>query len=62
MAGGFNKAKLDIGQPAVGNRYVIVRWEDEATFEKYWSGGGKDWITKNAPEARQVRVPGIEAK
>jgi uncharacterized protein (DUF1330 family) len=62
IAGGFNKAKLDHGGPAVGNRYVIIRFENEAAFNKYWSGGGKEWIDKNAPEARQLQVEGIEPK
>ena len=30
IAGGFNKAKVDHGGPAVGNRYVIIRYENEA--------------------------------
>ncbi len=41
IAGGFNKAKVDLGKPAVGNRYVIIRFEDEAAYDKFWTGGGK---------------------
>jgi uncharacterized protein (DUF1330 family) len=62
IAGGFNKAKLTYGKSAVGNRYVIVRWDSLQSYEKAWNGGGKAWIEKNAPDARQVIVEGIEAK
>ena len=62
IAGGFNKAKVDHGGPAVGNRYVIIRYENEAAYDKFYNGGGKDWIDKNAPQARDIKVEGIEAK
>jgi hypothetical protein len=62
IAGDFNKAKVDHGGPAVGNRYVIIRFENEAAYNKFWSGGGKEWIDKNAPEARQLQVEGVEPK
>jgi uncharacterized protein (DUF1330 family) len=62
IAGGFNKAKLTYGKADVGNRYVIVRWDSLQSYEKAWNGGGKAWIEKNAPDARQVIVEGIEAK
>jgi hypothetical protein len=62
IAGGFNKAKLTYGKSAVGNRYVIVRWDSLQSYETAWNGGGKAWIEKNAPDARQVIVEGIEAK
>ena len=29
IAGSFNKTKLISGKPAVGNRFVILRWESE---------------------------------
>jgi hypothetical protein len=61
VAGGFNKAKVNFGNPPAGNRYVIIRWENEAAFDKFWSGGGKDWVEKNAPGARQMLVEGVEA-
>jgi hypothetical protein len=35
LAGGFNKA------PEAGNRFVIIRYESEAAFDKFWNGGGK---------------------
>jgi len=61
VAGGFNKTKLVSGLP-VGNRYVIVRWDNEADFTKFMDGGAKAWIQKNAPDARQIIVEGAEAK
>ena len=36
IAGGFNKAKVDHGGPAVGNRYVIIRYENEAAYDKFY--------------------------
>ena len=62
IAGGFDKAKVDHGGPAVGNRYVIIRYENEAAYDKFYNSGGKDWIDKNAPQAREIKVEGIEAK
>ena len=53
VAGGFNKTKTISGSPA-GNRYVILKWDDMASFEKSYNGGIKAWIEKNAPDARQV--------
>jgi uncharacterized protein (DUF1330 family) len=53
VAGGFNKTKTISGAP-VGNRYVIIKWDDMASFEKSYNGGIKAWIEKNAPDARQV--------
>ena len=60
VAGGFNKAKVDLGKPEVGNRYVIIRYENAAAYDKFWNGGGKAWIEKNAPQARSLRVEGVE--
>ena len=34
VGGGFNKTKLISGSPAVGNRYVLVRWKNEGAFTK----------------------------
>jgi uncharacterized protein (DUF1330 family) len=62
VAGGFNKAKTDFGKPETGNRFVIIRYDDQAAFDKFWNGGGKAWIEKYAPQARSVRVEGVEAK
>ena len=62
IAGGFNKAKADHGGPAAGNRYVIIRYENEAAYDKFWNGGGKEWIDKNAPEARSLKVEGVAPK
>jgi uncharacterized protein (DUF1330 family) len=53
VAGGFNKTKTISGAP-VGNRYVILKWDDMASFDKAYNGGIKAWIEKNAPDARQV--------
>ena len=55
LAGGFNKAKVDFGKSEIGNRYVIIRYDSEAAYDKFWSGGGKAWIEKYAPQARSVR-------
>ena len=62
IAGGFNKAKVNYGVPAAGNRYVIIRFPDEASYDKFWSGGGLEWIEKNAPTARNLKVEGVEPK
>jgi len=62
LAGGFNKAKTDFGKPETGNRFVIIRYDSEAAYDKFWNGGGKAWIEKNAPQARSVRVEGVEQK
>jgi uncharacterized protein (DUF1330 family) len=62
IAGGFNKAKVDHGPSAVGNRFVIIRYENEAAYDKFWNGGGKAWIDKNAPQARSLKVEGVEPK
>ena len=62
IAGGFNKAKLDHGGPPVGNRYVIIRYENEAAYDKFYNSGGKEWIDKNAPQARDIKVEGVEPK
>jgi uncharacterized protein (DUF1330 family) len=48
IAGGFNKAKLDHGGPEVGNRFVIIRYENEAAYDKFYNEGGKAWIDKHA--------------
>jgi uncharacterized protein (DUF1330 family) len=37
IAGGFNKAKVDHGSPAVGNRYVLIRYENEAAYDKFYT-------------------------
>ena len=60
-AGGFNKAKVDHGGPPVGNRYLIVRFENEAAYDKFFNGG-KEWIDKHAPEAREIKVEGVAPK
>jgi uncharacterized protein (DUF1330 family) len=62
IAGGFNKAKVDHGGPPAGNRYVIIRYESEAAYDKFYNGGGKEWIDKNAPQARELKVEGVEQK
>ncbi len=62
IAGGFNKAKVDHGGPPVGNRYVIIRYENEAAYDKFYNGGGKEWIDKHAPAARDLKVEGVEPK
>jgi uncharacterized protein (DUF1330 family) len=61
LAGGFNKTKLISGLP-VGNRYVILRWDNEADYTKFLDGGARAWIQKNAPDARQILVESVEAK
>jgi hypothetical protein len=62
VGGGFNKTKLISGSPAVGNRYVLVRWENEGAFTKAMDAGLKAWIDKNGNGARQILVEGVEAK
>jgi uncharacterized protein (DUF1330 family) len=62
IAGGFNKAKVNYGKPEAGNRYVIIHFENEAAANKFWDGGGKDWVAKNAPNARNLIVEGVEQK
>ena len=62
VGGGFNKTKLSSGQPAVGNRYVLVRWENEGAFDKAMDAGLKAWIDKHGNGARQILVEGVEAK
>jgi uncharacterized protein (DUF1330 family) len=62
VAGGFNKTKLMHGKQAVGNRFVIIRYPNEAAYMKAQGDGLKAWIEKNAPEAREVLVEGVEMK
>ncbi len=62
IAGGFNKAKVNYGKPEAGNRYVIIHFENEAAANKFWDGGGRAWVEKNAPGARNLMVEGVEAK
>ncbi len=62
VAGGFNKAKVDHGSPEAGNRVVIIRYPNDAAYEKFMSGGGKAWIDKYAPKARSIKVEGVEEK
>jgi len=50
VAGGFNKTVTISGAP-VGNRYVIIKWDDMAFLEKSYNGGVRAWIEKNAPDA-----------
>jgi uncharacterized protein (DUF1330 family) len=57
IAGGFNKTKMQSGTPA-GNRYVVIKWEDMAAFDKAFNNGIKAWVDKNAPDARQLVVEG----
>ena len=62
IAGGFNKAKVDHGSPAVGNRYVIIRYENEAAYDKFYNSGGKDWIDKNAPKSPRNQSRGYRGE
>ena len=57
LAGGFNKAKTDSGKPETGNRFVMVRYDSDAAYDKFWNGGGKAWIenTRLKPVARELR-------
>jgi hypothetical protein len=47
VAGGFNKA-TSVNRTAVGNRYVVIKWESDTAFYKAQTGGLKAWIKKNA--------------
>jgi uncharacterized protein (DUF1330 family) len=62
LAGGFNKAKLLHGTQAVGNRFVVIRYPNEAAQMKAQTDGLKAWIEKNAPEARDIAVQAWETK
>jgi hypothetical protein len=31
-------------------------------YDKFYDGGGKEWIDKNAPQAREIKVEGVEQK
>ena len=63
IAGGFNKATVNHGSPAAGNRVVIVRFNSDADYDTYYNkAGGKAWIDKYAPQARNIKVEGIEQK
>ena len=55
IAGGFNKAKATMGAPA-GNRYVIIKFDNEADNNAFWEKGGKAWVEKHAPDARNIVV------
>jgi uncharacterized protein (DUF1330 family) len=61
VAGGFDKTKTISGSPA-GNRFVILKWDDMASFDKSYDGGVKAWIEKNGPGARQIVVESVEPK
>ena len=61
VAGGFDKSKTMRGAP-VGNRFIIVRWDDMAAYEKGQSMGIKAWVDKHAPDAREIITEGVEAK
>ena len=62
IAGEFNQAKVDLGTPAVGNRYVIIRFEDEAAYDKVLDRRRQGWIERNAPGARQLKLERVVAK
>jgi len=66
LTGGFDKAKLDYGGPPVGNRYVIVRYDNADAYNKTWNGGLKKWVDdiaeKNIAGFRLISVEGAEAK
>ena len=64
VAGGFGKAKADVGAPAP-NRYVIIRYDGGAeAYDKVWNGGLKDWTDKHnhIADFRIIRVESVEAK
>jgi uncharacterized protein (DUF1330 family) len=64
LAGGFEKAKADVGAPPP-NRFVIIRYDGGAdAYDKVWNGGLKAWTEKHANIAdfRIIRVEGVEAK
>ena len=62
LAGGFNKPKLMHGKQAVGNRFVVIRYPNEAAQMKAQTDGLKAWIEKNAPEARDIAAQAWEMK
>jgi uncharacterized protein (DUF1330 family) len=62
LAGGFNKTKLMHGKRPVGNRFVVIRYPNEAAQMKAQTDGLKAWIEKNAPEARDIAAQVWEMK
>ena len=50
IAGGVNKAKVDHGSPAVGNRYVIIRYENEAAYNKFYNAAARIGLTRTLPK------------
>ena len=49
IAGGFNKTKLMHGTQTVGNRFVVIRFPNEAAYMKAQSDGVKAWLDKYLP-------------
>jgi hypothetical protein len=41
---------------------VIIRYENEAAYDKFYNGGGNEWIDKHAPAALDLKVEGVEPK
>lgn len=64
VAGGFDKAMVRTGTPAVANRYVIQVYPDKAASDKTWDGGLSAWIDKhkNIADFRIIEVQGVEMK
>jgi hypothetical protein len=56
------KTKLMHGKQAVGNRFVVIRYPNEAAQMKAQTDGLKAWIEKNAPEARDIAAQAWEMK
>jgi uncharacterized protein (DUF1330 family) len=62
IAGGFNKTKLMHGTQTVGNRFVVIRFPNEAAYMKAQSDGVKAWLDKYAPESREILAQAWETK
>ena len=59
IAGGFNKTKVQRGQPPA-NRYVIYTYPSEAAYEKIWTGGLNDLQEKVGNKYAEFRIFGVE--
>ena len=61
-AGRVNKTKLMHGKQTVGNRFVVIRFPNEAAYMKAQSDGVKAWLDKYAPESREILAQSWETK
>jgi hypothetical protein len=50
------------GKQTVGNRFVVIRFPNEAAYMKAQSDGVKAWLDKYAPESREILAQAWETK